>query len=659
MRIRSKFFSAFGIVFIIIIIGGITSYVQIDRLLTAGERLGVIDARNVDAIMEAKLNVLHAHLLLEEVVAGQESTSAISTIEERINTAHWYLTAMLEGGSNEENTFFAVREEREKLREKIKEAENNIQDFHDIVNTRLNQFRRTGSESSSVDVRFDSSFNSLISAFDAVEELIKEDMELSENKMKSVAQAGLFSILISTGIGLLVAFIVALLVSGQFSKAIKKIADFAGNIASGDFTGKAEIHSKDELGGMADSLDSIVFSLGTMMKEVKDIGNKVNSTSLDLASNMEQTASSVNQISSHIESIKKVIINQASSVDESSASIEEVVRNIDSLNNQITNQSTSVNESSAAVEEMVSNIKSITQNIGKMEERFKDLQEAAGSGRQMLNKTSKTVQNISEQSQALLDTNKVISGIAAQTNLLAMNAAIEAAHAGDAGRGFAVVASEIRSLAEDTSKKSKDVDSFLKQLKQQIETMVDASKKSQDSFQTVEDNINTVAEISTEVKQSMEEQSSGSSQVLEALSEINSITEEVKNGSEEMKTGSQTVLEEMNRLSQNSTEAKESISEIVQGIDEINSSMQHISEITEQNKESASTLEDRMAQLKLSEDDAIGIEDKSAGGVSKEKTEPDDKNQSENAYEEPQDSAEESGENNEGRENEADADGKE
>ncbi len=604
MRIRSKLLTAFGVVLIIIVIGGGLSLFQVRSLYEAGRNLGIIGARNVDAAMEAKNLLTEAHLWLEEVLSGAEDPGQMAAIERRIEDAGWYLSAMLEGGTNEENTFFAVPKEQIELRRALTDAGRQVEELHQLAVLRFETAIETGTFDQDLDDQFDRGYETLIATVDRVEELVKEQMVISESTMTRVAMTGQLAIVFSTLIGLIAAIILSLFVSGQFSRRITMIAHLSEEVAAGNLTETLDVTDTDEIGDMAGSLDSIVTSLGTTLREVQHTGRTLNETTADLASNMEETAASVSEITGHIEGIKQRIIDQAASVEESSASIEEVVRNIESLNNQITNQSSVVNESSAAIEEMVGNIQSITRNIGKMEERFQELQRAATTGREMLNRTDSTVREISEQSEALLDTNKVISGIAAQTNLLAMNAAIEAAHAGDAGRGFAVVAGEIRSLAEDTAQKSRDVDTFLKTLKHQIETMVNASAQSQHSFKEVENSITSVAALSTEVRYSMEEQSTGSTQVLQALTQINGITEEVKNGSDEMKTGSNTVLNEMLRLAESSTEVTGSITEILHGIEEINSAVRHVTGISDRNKVLAAGLEERVAFFRLKESES-------------------------------------------------------
>jgi len=146
-----------------------------------------------------------------------------------------------------------------------------------------------------------------------------------------------------------------------------------------------------------------------------------------------------------------------------------------------------VTQSSAAIEEMVSNIRSITQVLGKNTKSVLELQEASIDGKGGINETAMLVSEISVKSQDLVETSAVIKKISSQTNLLAMNAAIEAAHAGSDGQGFAVVAGEIRNLAENAGTQAASIAKVLKHIKSLIETAVGSSSSSNDRFEQIVD----------------------------------------------------------------------------------------------------------------------------------------------------------------------------
>ena len=249
--------------------------------------------------------------------------------------------------------------------------------------------------------------------------------------------------------------------------------------------------------------------------------------------------------------------------------------------------------------EMVANIASIGQTLGKTDEAIRSLTTATGDGKATLVTSNTVTQKITEESGSLMEASSVIQHIASQTNLLAMNAAIEAAHAGESGKGFAVVADEIRKLAEDSATQGKAITTTLKTLSGEIETLSASSKIVEEKFNTIFTLAKQVKEMSAILTESMREQENGSKEVLTAIKNINMVTTEVQAGSEEMLKGGEGVAQEMQKLDSLTRIITDSMNEMASGALQINNAVQEVNEITQRNKQSIENLANEVAKFKV------------------------------------------------------------
>ena len=410
---------------------------------------------------------------------------------------------------------------------------------------------------------------------------------------KSLAITGVL-ILIST-------LIIVVIVAFRIVKPINSIVTALKNIAQGegDLTVRLPLIGNDEVTDLSKYFNETITKIGTSIRQVGINSTTMEEIGNELASNMTETASAVHQISANIDGVKQQAMTQAASVTETAATIEEIVRTIKQLNNSIETQAASVAQSSSSVEEMVANIDSIGQTLGKTDEVIKNLTTATGDGKETLVTSNSVTQKIAEESGALMEASSVIQHIASQTNLLAMNAAIEAAHAGEAGKGFAVVADEIRKLAEESSMQGKTITATLKTLSGEIESLSASSKTVEAKFNAIFTLAEQVKEMSARLTEAMREQENGSKEVLTAIKDINTITVEVQAGSEEMLKGGESVAREMRKLDDLTRIITESMNEMASGAVQINNAVQEVSEITQRNKRSIQNLAEEVSKFKV------------------------------------------------------------
>jgi methyl-accepting chemotaxis protein len=343
------------------------------------------------------------------------------------------------------------------------------------------------------------------------------------------------------------------------------------NLSEGekDLSKRIHITSVDELGSIAGMMNSFCANMALSIAGIKEDEKKVFSSSRDLQSNAEEMNVSIGRISSAIAQSGEKANAQMSSVNQASDAIHKITDNIETLNKSITIQSESVSQASASVEEMVGNIASIGKIIEKMTQHFKTVNTAANEGISIQKDSSERVDQIVLQSQTLQTANRMIATISSQTNLLAMNAAIEAAHAGEAGKGFSVVADEIRKLAETSSKESKKISEELKQITNTINGFVKGAESSAAAFSAVSARVNETENLVIEVNNAIKEQQQGAEQILNALERMNHITTEVRTGSNAMQEGNNAMLSEISLLQSQSKNISSGMENITQEIQTI------------------------------------------------------------------------------------------
>jgi methyl-accepting chemotaxis protein len=400
---------------------------------------------------------------------------------------------------------------------------------------------------------------------------------------------------------LVTAAVVIFFIANSIAKPIVKVSGTLKDIAEGegDLTRSIDHKSGDEIGDLAkyfnqtlEKIKSLVIAIKKQTAALFDIGN-------ELASNMTETAAAINEITANIQSVKGRVINQSAGVTETNSTMEQITANINKLNNHIDTQSSSVAQSSSAIEEMLANIQSVTQTLVQNTNNVKELANASEVGRSGLQEVAADIQKIARESEGLLEINAVMENIASQTNLLSMNAAIEAAHAGEAGKGFAVVADEIRKLAESSGEQSKTISAVLKKIKDSIDKITRSTNEVLNKFEAIDFKVKTVSDQEENIRNAMEEQSTGSQQILEAIGQLNEITQMVKGGSMEMLEGSKEVIHESKNLGAVTQEIANGMNEMACGADQINVAISRINTISGENKENIEVLVQEVSRFKV------------------------------------------------------------
>ncbi|MBI4977266.1 MAG: HAMP domain-containing protein [Spirochaetes bacterium] len=404
-----------------------------------------------------------------------------------------------------------------------------------------------------------------------------------------------------------------------------------GTIAAGeaDLTRRLEVKSKNEFGLLTRSFNQFTDRIQKLLIHVQKGIRHSNEQAERLASSMNESAAAINQMTANIKSIESNTMKQFSSVEKSelenielkersytiSRSIKKLTAQTTELTGRIQSNASSVNQMASSVEEMSATMASVVTVAGNANENAEGLTRVADTSKTLVERTAENMDEVLRSVSIINDFVSAIVNIASQTNLLAMNAAIEAAHAGEHGRGFAVVAEEIRKLSELANRQADDAKQSLKDIEKSVKVTAQDLEETQSNFGVVTDEAQKIRGIIAQVKNAAAEQSAGAKEMLSAVASISEVTNAIKGSYESITgalTGMQTDFEEFNRyttdtavsvrdLKQISLEVKNSILEMGTGTEQISAAIADILHMTSANAETMAALEHELARYRLEE----------------------------------------------------------
>jgi methyl-accepting chemotaxis protein len=587
MKIRAKLFGGFAIIVVIGVLLGAVGYYSNNKLTSSSQA--------ILRLSEVRMNIteiLNAHFFWREELSDTVYTGAA-------------FTGSLDSATCSLGKYLNSAEAKKMTDPEALSLLNKINEPHRLVHTKageiINYLNKGEKDEAAKKLKEDvlPLLNDVITDIEKIETrygVLLNDIIIENNNLGVMSKRIIMVVII---IAIIVSGFLSLIITSNITKPILKVARALEIVAEGDLTQSVNVDTKDEIGDLTRDFNYTMDKIKNLVKNVKREADVLSEIGNSLASNMTQTAAAVNEITANIQSIKGRVINQSASVTETHATMEQVVVNINKLNGHVENQSHNVSQASSAIEEMVANINSVTDTLVKNSGNVKTLTEASEVGKSGLQEVATDIQEIARESDGLLEINAVMENIASQTNLLSMNAAIEAAHAGEAGKGFAVVADEIRKLAESSGEQSKTIGAVLKKIKGSMDKITHSTENVLTKFEAIDSNVKVVSQQEENVRNAMEEQGQGSKQILEGVGNVNEITRQVKGGSNEMLEGAKEVIHESNNLEKATQEITNGINEIASGADQINVAVNHVNAISAKNREGIDTLIREVSRFKV------------------------------------------------------------
>ena len=314
--------------------------------------------------------------------------------------------------------------------------------------------------------------------------------------------------------------------------------------------------------------------------EIKDLLIDNNKHTLDISLTMKDSVYQTSDITGSIKVISEKIENLSAAIEQSSSAINQITQTVANFSERIDDQSSAIVQTSSSIEEMSSSITNINKVTVSKKEKSIELLDLTGEGKKQMEATNEIISSISDKIKSINSIISVINDIAAQTNLLAMNAAIEAAHAGESGKGFSVVADEIRKLAESTASNSKIISNNLMNIIDGVESVESSSFRSLQFFEEIKNETSNFVDALEEIINTTKELDIGSNEIVTAISSLVNISEEIKNGSSEMKISAEEINNAIIDIRDAGIKTKENISQISHVTGNINKIFRKLTEVS-------------------------------------------------------------------------------
>ncbi len=399
----------------------------------------------------------------------------------------------------------------------------------------------------------------------------------------------------------LLVFVAALVMTLIIASPLRKLSETLKTMASGgsDFTRHVEWNSHDEVRELFDNFNTLMAKLGNMITSLQDMVDRSTEIGENVESATKKTAALSQDVSSSIQKNKEMISSLNTEIETSMDGIKNVRKQIHDLVELIMeNQAASINQSTAAIEEMIASVSNISKIALSKKELTDKLIELTHTGSQDMKRTIETINDVAKSATGIMDMIAVINDVAERINLLAMNAAIEAAHAAEAGKGFAVVANEVKKLAETTNANVKNISQSLSTMMKHMEQTTAVTKQTDESIRRIAETIGSVTDGMTEIANSVTEVSAGGDEIMKSLQILEEITQKVKNSSADTDANMDSVnasIDNISALSDKNLKNAEQMENLVQ---EISNSIDGLLEQGKHNAEQIAGIDAEISKFK-------------------------------------------------------------
>jgi methyl-accepting chemotaxis protein len=405
------------------------------------------------------------------------------------------------------------------------------------------------------------------------------------------------------GMSASIAIILAIiwLTMNKLTETVSKVLGIMEGLSRGDLTLKSDADSDDEIGTMGKSCNRMSEELDVSVRGIKNASDKSRDLAVELASHSTQISATSHEMSANMAAMRDGINRLHDELGKADENLEVIQGSIGAVTKLMESQSSAVNESSSAVTEMLANIGNIERMTGEKKNIAERLASLAERGEKNMVDTIKSIGEIETYTDTILGLIKIINNVAGQTNLLAMNAAIEAAHAGQFGQGFSVVADEIRKLAETSSTNAKNASVSLKSITEKIRAASEQGEETNATFREIMDGITDVERGLTETLSGLQEMSLGSKQITTSIADLTGLSRETSSSGKKISDGVGEIYASLKNVYETIDGYLKNITEVAEGSTEITNSMVQLAELSNKNKETIRLLDEAVSKFRTTD----------------------------------------------------------
>ena len=349
---------------------------------------------------------------------------------------------------------------------------------------------------------------------------------------------------------LLLVILLSLRTTGILMKPLNRMVEISHDMGRGNLTTRTETGSRNEFGVLGENLNRAIDHLRQSIMNMQTVSRSTVKIKDSLTGVTGDASSAADRITGSNTAIENQVETFRNNVESSTRAVAEIDGSIGSLNNLILDQSSMVVQSTTAIHEILASIKSVAQISEGKRVSINDLVATSRRGGEKLDSTNRVIQSVTDKVGDIQEMVNIINSIASQTNLLSMNAAIEAAHAGEAGKGFAVVADEIRKLAESTTENSGKIGTLIKGITENIAAASREGSETMEVFTRIQKEVMATEQALGEIIFSTAELTTGGEDILQAMVKLSEVSENIKQDSGEIQVNSRNVSGAMENLEQ-------------------------------------------------------------------------------------------------------------